>query len=150
MAIELSHATVRADMGTGFKVYCEARGKEILLDEPLEDGGTDEGMNPIEAVLSALGACKCIVAKAFARSQGIRLTSIRIDVEGEFDPDGYLGRNPEAKVGFSHITERFYIEADNTPEEIEAYLDFMEAHCPVMDTLANPPSFARALHLTRS
>lgn len=149
MAITLATASVRADMGPGLKVYCESRGKEILLDEPIADGGTDEGMNPIEAVLSALGACKCIVAKAFARSQGIRLTSIRIEVEGEFDPDGYLGRNPDAKIGFSHITERFIVEADNTPEQIEAFLDFMDARCPVKDTLTNPPSFEREVHLTR-
>ncbi|WP_222842362.1 OsmC family protein [Bowdeniella nasicola] len=73
---------------------------------------------------------------------GINLTSIRI----ELDPDGFLGKNPDAKIGFSTITERFYIEADNTEEELEASLDFMETHCPVMDTLVNAPTFVRELH----
>ena len=54
---------------------------------------------PIEALMGALGACKCIVARSFAEQHGVELKSVEVSVEGEFDPDGFLGKNPEAKIG---------------------------------------------------
>ncbi|MDT2069594.1 OsmC family protein, partial [Enterococcus faecalis] len=50
------------------------------MDEPKNLGGSDEGMNPIEALLASLGACKVIVARSFAKVQGINLNDIRVEI----------------------------------------------------------------------
>lgn len=42
----------------GLKVKATANNHEIILDEPRADGGTNQGMNPMEALLSALGDVK--------------------------------------------------------------------------------------------
>lgn len=130
--------TAVAETVAGMKTKCTARGMSIILDEPVSLGGTDEGMNPVEALLSALGACKAIVANAFARHQKMTINGVRIELEGVLDPDGFQGKNPDAKIGFSKINTRYQFDSPNTPEEIEAYVEFIEAHCPVHDTLANP------------
>ena len=62
---------------------------KLILDEPESLGGNDKGMNPVECLLVALGACKCIVAKAFAQKNRINLQDIRIELEGILDPDGF-------------------------------------------------------------
>lgn len=129
----------------GIKVNSNVRDFDFILDEPLSSGGTNQGMNPVEALLSALGACETMVAKSFAKSQGIILKNVKVEVEGVFDPDGYLGKNPNAKVGFSKLTSTFYIDADNTEEEVEKYIDFITKHCPVHDTIENPPIFEEKL-----
>ncbi|MDZ7836282.1 MAG: hypothetical protein U5K84_14065 [Alkalibacterium sp.] len=49
----------------GMKVSCTSRNFEFILDEPKNLGGSNEGMNPVEALLSSLGACKVIVAQSF-------------------------------------------------------------------------------------
>ena len=126
----------------GMATRCTSRGMSFVLDEPPSLGGKDEGMNPLEAVLSALGACKCVVARAFAKPNSIRLRHVRVEVDGVFDPDGFRGKNPAAKVGLSKIRTRYHIDADNTPEEIAAFVEFIEAHCPVHDTLVNPPQLS--------
>lgn len=133
--------TAKATLKEGLQVECTTRGFSIILDEPVSLGGTDTGMNPVEALLSALGGCKCIVARAFARKHNINLKNVEIELEGTLDPDGFLGRNPNAKIGFSRIVTKFKIEADNTREEIEKYVEFIESHCPVQDTLANAAEF---------
>ncbi|GEK92207.1 OsmC family protein [Alkalibacterium kapii] len=133
----------------GLKVKATANDHEIILDEPESDGGTNQGMNPMEALLSALGACKCIVAQAYAKMHKINLKSIRIDFEGEFDPSGYLGKDPNAKIGYSKIIEHFHIEADNTEEEINKFIEFVSNTCPVNDTLVNPATFEHTLHLNK-
>lgn len=93
----------------------------------------------MEALLAALASCKSIVARAFARKHGIALRSVRVDCEGVLDPDGFLGRNPDAKIGYSEIETIYHIEADNSPEEIAAFVEFIEGNCPVDDTLTNTP-----------
>jgi uncharacterized OsmC-like protein len=130
----------------GLSVKCETRGFSFQLDEPESLGGTDTGMNPVEAVLSALGACKCIVARAFAQAKHINLQDVHIDLEGVLDPDGFVGKNKDAKIGFSKITTKFYFKADNTPEQLKKFAEFIEAHCPVHDTIANAPNFETEVH----
>lgn len=119
----------------------EARGHVIRLDEPTSLGGTDTGMNPVEALLSGLGGCKLIVARYFAGKHKMRINSIRIDLEGELDPDGFLGKNPDAKIGFSKIKTIYTIDADNTEEEINKYIEFIDRTCPVLDTIKHAPEF---------
>jgi len=109
-------------------------------------GGTDTGMNPVEALLASLAACKSIVVRAFVRKYRIKLKSIRVEVEGDLDPDGFLGKNPEAKIGFSEIRSHFFIEADNTDEEIERYIDFVERNCPVQDTLTKAARISHTIN----
>lgn len=135
----------RAELLEGLAVDCEARGMSFTLDEPPELGGTDTGMNPVEALLSALGACKCIVARAFAKANKIKLHTVDIDVEGVLDPDGFMGTNPEAKIGFTEIKTTYHFDADNTTEELEAFVQFIESHCPVQDTLSSPAIYSSVI-----
>lgn len=139
MAIETFKA--ETTLLSGVKVSCKARDFEITLDEPKTSGGTDTGMNPVEALLNSLGACLTIVAKSFARAKKINLKSFKVDLEGELDPDGYMGKNPDIKKGFSKIKTTFHIEADNTEEEIKDFIDFVNNTCPVHDTIENTPEF---------
>ncbi|NHB98390.1 OsmC family protein [Photorhabdus stackebrandtii] len=144
MAKELFTATAKSV--AGLKVECTSRDFSFYLDEPRNLGGTDQGMNPVEALLCSLGACKCIVAKAFAKLHKINLIDIHIDLEGELDTDGFTGRNKQAKLGFSKIVTKFYIKADNSEEEIHAFVDFINKTCPVHDTIENTPSFATEIY----
>lgn len=149
MAVTQFKSVSEMDMGKGMAVTNTARGMSYILDEPPSLGGTDQGMNPVEGLLSALGACKCIVAKAFASKNRIKLQSVRIECEGDLDPDGFLGKNPEAKIGFSRIKTNYFFKADNTEEELQAFVRFIESHCPVMDSIVNTPVMEDSLTIER-
>ncbi|HGN1892730.1 TPA: OsmC family protein [Proteus mirabilis] len=131
----------------GLQMQCASRQFQLLLDEPISLGGNDTAMTPVEALLGTLGACKCIVAKNFARLHHINLHNIRIEVKGELDIDGFMGKNKQAKIGFSKITTHFYIQADNSKTEIEAFIAFIERTCPILDTITNPPECETLYHL---
>ncbi len=138
MAVEIFEAEVTSTKG--LQIVCKSREFEFTLDEPKNLGGTNTGMNPIEALLNSLGACKMIVAKSFARLHKIDLIDIRIELQGELDPDGFMGKNPNAKIGLSKITSNFFIKANNTDEEIEKFVEFINRTCPVADTIENSPT----------
>ena len=127
------------------RVEVNARQHTIILDEPKEAGSTDEGMTPVEALLGALGACKCIVLRAFAQAHGIDLKSVEVHLEGDFNADGYLGKDPEAKIGFSAIRSVYTFESDAPREKLEAFIEFVDKTCPVADTIINTPQLESKL-----
>ncbi|WP_025729401.1 OsmC family protein [Atopobacter phocae] len=131
----------------GMKVVSHVRDFEFIMDEPEKLGGTNQGMNPIEAMLSAVGGCKIIVARSFSKLHNIHLKDITVEVSGILDTDGFLGKNPEAKVGLSELKSIYHIKADNTKEEIEAFVDFIEKTCPVIDTISHAPKLKEEIHL---
>ncbi len=145
MAISRMKAEVEAV--SGLETVSRVRDFEFTMDEPKNLGGTDQGMNPVEALLSAVGGCKVIVAQSFARAKKIKLNSIKITVDGELDTDGFTGKNPEAKVGLTDLDTHYQIDADNTKEEIEDFVDFIEATCPVIDTIANKPNMKKQIEI---
>ncbi len=142
--MKLTGKATLADV-SGVKVNCEARGKTFVLDEPAQLGGTDEGMNPLEALLSSLGACKCVVTKMVAGKMGIPLESVSVECTGLLDPTGFTGANPDAKIGLSEIDSVFTIKSSASKEEIEKLVEFVDVHCPVNDTIKNPPSMSHTI-----
>ncbi|OTA20533.1 peroxiredoxin [Xenorhabdus beddingii] len=138
--------TATVESAGNLKMKCSSRGFTFHVDEPKNLGGTDEAMNPVEALLSTLGACQCIVAKSFARKHKINLIDIQVNVEGELDTDGFTGKNKNAKLGFSKITSKFYVKADNTEQEIRDFITFVENHCPVLDTIVYTPEIVTEVY----
>lgn len=107
------------------------------MDEPESLGGTDKGMNPVKALLCALGSCQTICAFAFAKSQGIKLENFHVEMEGDLDPDGFMGLAEGVRNGFQEIRYTMHFKADNSQEELEKFADFIESRCPLADCLNN-------------
>lgn len=126
----------------GLQVETNSRGFKVLLDEPEELGGTNTAMNPMELVLCGLGACQSIVAAAFAESQGIDLQGFWVELEGDFDPDGFLGLS-DVRPGYSEIRFSMHIKSNSPEEEVKKFADFIEKTCPVGDTIANTVKLVR-------
>lgn len=132
---------------TGLKTISRVRDFEFTMDEPQNLGGTDTGMNPVEALLSAVGGCKVIVAQSYARAHKINLNHIKVTVTGDLDTDGFTGKNPDTKVGLINLKTRYQFDADNTEEELTAFADFIDATCPVIDTIVNAPEMEREIEI---
>lgn len=123
--------------GTGLEVKAGTRGFSITFDEPVDAGGTDQGMNPVEGVLCALGGCQAIASMIFAKVQGVPLEGIRMEVEGDIDPDGFMGKNPEARNGLQEVRFKTYLKCGDE-EKARALAALAEERCPVSDCLQNP------------
>lgn len=120
----------------GLQVETNTRGFKILLDEPEDLGGTDAGLNPVEAILCALGACQTIVAAAFAEAQGFKFDEVHMELEGDLDPDGFMGL-ADVRNGYQEIRYSIHFKTSESQEKAEAFADFIESKCPVGDCLKN-------------
>ena len=122
-------------LAQGLAVESTSRNFKVIMDEPKTLGGTDTGMNPVEALLCALGSCQVIVAAAFAKANDIEFSEFWIELEGDLDTDGFLKGAPGVRNGFSEIRTRMHIKTDAPIEKVEAFANFIENRCPVGDTI---------------
>lgn len=139
MALQTFKVTSR--LTSGLAVESETRGFKMILDEPKELGGTNTGMNPVEALLCALGSCQAIVAAAFAKANHIDLQGFWVELEGDLDTDGFLLGKPGVRNGYQEIRFNMHFVTTSSPETIAKYKKFIESRCPVGDSLMNGVKF---------
>lgn len=67
----------------GAQCTADIRGKKVIIDQPKKLGGTDNGPNPVEYILAALGGCINILITSFADKYDVELNHVSIHVEGD-------------------------------------------------------------------
>jgi putative redox protein len=110
----------------------KARQHRIESDQPVENGGFDEGMTPPELLLASLGSCAGFYAAQYLKkhklaSQG---TLVRVTAEKAKDP---------ARL------ENFQIEIDLPgpfSDEHRAGVEQSVQHCLIHNTLLHPPKIS--------
>lgn len=107
----------------------KARSHSIVCDQPLENGGYDEGMTPPELLLASLGSCAAYYAAEYLRRQNLATEGTRVRVTAE------KAKNP------SRVSE-LRIEIDlplEVSEEHRAGIEAAVHGCPIHNTLLQPP-----------
>lgn len=74
---------VTAEYLTGSKFQVEARGHRVICDQPLDNGGADEGMTPPEFLLGSLAACAGYYAAQYLQARDLATDNLRVKVTAE-------------------------------------------------------------------
>ena len=73
----------------GFKHDVEIDGEHTLvIDEPLDSGGANEGPSPTRVLAAALAACTGITVEMYAGRKGWELGAVEVEVEMSYDDKG--------------------------------------------------------------
>ena len=70
----------------------QARSHRLICDQPIENGGDNEGMTPPELMLASLGACAEFYAVQFLRTRKLDEAGVEVRVTAEKQP-------PPARLG---------------------------------------------------
>jgi len=106
-----------------------ARQHSVVCDQPVNDGGFDEGMTPPEFLLAALGSCAAFYAAQYLRKKGLAKEGTKVRVTA-------------AKLLNPPRLDNFVIEIDAPlalSAEHKAGVDEAVKHCLIHNTLLNPP-----------
>jgi putative redox protein len=64
-----------------YRTRITSRSHEFFIDEPGTLDGGDTAQDPYETLLGALGACKAITLRMYAKRKGWDLQEVRLDLE---------------------------------------------------------------------
>ncbi len=119
------------------KTVVRARNFEMIIDEPKNLKGTDEGPNPVEYVLAALAGCLNVVGHVVAREMGFQLRGITFELEGDLDPAKFMGKPTENRAGYAEIRVKVKPDCDVNKQQLETWLHSVESRCPVSDNISH-------------
>ncbi len=120
------------------KTVVRTRTFEMIIDEPTDLGGTNEGASPVEYVLAALAGCLNVMCHMVAREMNINLRGVEIQLAGKLNPDKLFGKETSDRAGYKEITVEISPDTDADRATLEKWLKVVESRCPVSDNLNNP------------
>jgi uncharacterized OsmC-like protein len=89
-------------------------------------------------VLVALASCLTAGVAAVAQNREIQLRSVSATIQGGMDVRGILGVDSDVRNGFSDIKVIYQIDADASPDEIQALVAQSQKRSAVYDIITNP------------
>jgi uncharacterized OsmC-like protein len=120
------------------KFVGNSRNFQITIDEPPALGGRDEAANPVEYTLASLAGCLNVVAHVVAKELNIVIRSLKINIDGELNPNRFLAGDDTYRAGFSHINVKLDVRSNADKDLLAKWLDAVEERCPVTDNLVSP------------
>src|SRR5438874_7629909 len=111
----------------GVKFEAAARGHRIICDQPVEKGGSDEGMTPPEFLLTSLATCGGYYAAQYLKARGLSMEGLQVRVTAEKAPQ------PARLAAF-----RLEVSVANVDERHQAGLYRAVKSCLLHNTLLSP------------
>ena len=132
-----SHSEVEQFFGLG-ETQSHKRCFKFDADHPEIFAAEDNGATPVEYVLVGLASCLTGGVASVAQHRNIQLNSVRATITGDMDIQGILGVDSDVRNGFQGIKVIFEIDADASPEDIEAVVAQSQKRSAVYDLITNP------------
>jgi putative redox protein len=108
----------------------------IYADEPLDLGGTDEGMSPQVLLLASLGSCTAITMRMYADRKKMALEAIKINLSLAIE-----AQNPKETI----INRKIELTGELSEADRDRLL-LIADKCPVHKMLTNPIQIITELH----
>lgn len=115
---------------TADRFELQVRGHRLLCDQPVADGGTDQGPTPTELFVASLAACVGFYARRFLARHHLDAAGLRVETHFTMSPDR------PARV--ATITLRLVVPQPLEENRRRALLAVVD-HCTVHNSLRIPP-----------
>lgn len=125
---------IRPEGGDRYRI--RIRGHEVLVDQPVDDGGEDTAPTPTELFVAGLASCVAFYAGRFLRRHDLPTEGLAVDCGFSFASDR------PARVDTIEIVVRL---PEGFPQERRKALASVVEHCTVHNSLRQPPEVGIAL-----
>ena len=135
----MTYSTQALSTSTPYRVtLTNSSGHTWYADEPTDKGGQDTAPNPIQILLSALGACTTITLEMYANHKRIKLDHVQVDLA--------LNPNAEPESRQNNIERKIILKGEFTEDQHKRLLKVAES-CPVHKLLTSNISIQTTLDM---
>lgn len=107
-----------------------------VIDEPVERGGTNEGVSPTEAAFSSLIGCTNVIGHKCASKLGVDIGHLAFEMEVDFDRRGVLLME-EVEVPFKAIRLTVTSDGAASQTDLDRVAIETEKYCPISKLYEN-------------
>ncbi len=122
----------------------------VLSDEPSEFGVSDAAPAPAEQLLGAVAGCITATTNAFAALNGIILTSLKVDVDGDLNLQGMFALREDVQAGFKNLRAFVTISGDAPADKIKEMAEAGFKFSPIRNTVSHGASVILDVHVERT
>lgn len=123
-----------AKQETKTKSHARSRDVDMIIDEPIERGGTNEGPMPVEMVFAGLAGCTHVISNKLAVANDVVIEDMEIDIVTTMDSRGTRLIEP-IDVPFPKVVIKITAEMTGHPENITEVVTQLKEHCAVAKML---------------
>jgi putative redox protein len=121
---------LKVEFRGGARFDITSRGHTLVTDQPVEDGGQDAGMSPVELFVGSLASCVAYFVGRYCNRHRIPCDGLAIETEWSYAEQPH-------RVG--SIGMRIALPVELTAEQRERLLKVAHG-CTVHQSIAMPPS----------
>jgi uncharacterized OsmC-like protein len=111
-------------------INISVRDTKMIIDEPIERGGTNLGPSPTETLIASLIACTCRIASKCAKAHEVKLKKISVDAVAKMDRRG-VEMKEEIDMPFPEIVLKINVITDADEAALEPVKRDLGRFCPV-------------------
>jgi len=108
----------------------------VLSDEPSEFGVSDAAPAPSEQLLGAVAGCVTATTNAFASLNGVELTALKVEVNGELNLQGMFALRDDVPVGFKTINVSINISGNAQESKLKEMAEAGYTYSPIRNTVS--------------
>ena len=123
--------------GKGWPTKVSIVGTEwtVNLDEPIEDGGSNTGPNPMQFFIASLAGCQNEQAQVVASEFNWEINQIDMDIEIDLDLSGFMGESSNSNGSYKTVRLKAYVSGELTDENVKIMGNKVDERCPILSLL---------------
>ncbi|MDC4206600.1 MAG: OsmC family protein [Candidatus Manganitrophus sp.] len=129
---ELQKESMTISWTAGVQLAAAVRGHRLIIDQPKEEGGDDQGITPVEMFIASLGACIGYFAIRFCQRHKLPTEGLGVAVSWDYAEQphriGAISTRVDLPKGFS--------------AEMKDRLQKVVEGCTIHNSLTHPPQIA--------
>ena len=122
---------------------------EIENEGPIDLGGSGEIPGPMPMFLASMANCLEITALLYLSYSNMKVNSINVKVEANYDKRSSLNPKEEPFLGFYDLKITWYLKTEENFKKIERILNKVEEICPLKGTLTRINNFHQKIELIK-
>lgn len=107
----------------------------LQTDEPVEDGGSNTGPNPMQLFIASLAACQNEQAQVVAEELSLNISQIDINVEIDLDLSGFMGMSDTSNGSYKNVRLEAVVSGEATNEQVKTLGQKVDDRCPILGLL---------------